>query len=336
MRHLLMAVVALVLGAAGPAVAQDAAAFFRGKQVKFVVGNSVGGGFDTYARMLAPHLAKALDASVIVQNQPGASGLTAINSVYGSPGDALRLIMINGNAAALAQLIEDPSVRFDLTKMGMLALVASSPRIWIGSPKSSRATLADFIKPGAKSTWVGTGQLGGASDGAAITCYALKMDCRIVRGYEGSAAGALALARGEADALYSSDTSANSYVLAGNAKPILTMSREKSQYFKDLPTVFEALPLTEEQKWWFEFRGALDDLQRILTAPPDVPPAQLAYLREAVRKVLTDPEVIAEGEKTERYIEYQDAAAVQKMIATVLVSISPERKNLVREVILKE
>ena len=67
-----------------------------------------------------------------------------------------------------------------------------------------------------------------------------------------------------------------------------------------------------------------------------MPPDQLAYLRDAVRKVLTDPEVIAEGEKTERYVEYQDAAAVQKMIATVLVSITPERKKLVRDVILKE
>ena len=44
--------------------------------MRFVVGFGTGGGFDAYARMLAPPLAKALDATVIVENQPGAGGLS--------------------------------------------------------------------------------------------------------------------------------------------------------------------------------------------------------------------------------------------------------------------
>jgi tripartite-type tricarboxylate transporter receptor subunit TctC len=47
---------------------------FRGKTVRVIVGTSAGGGFDTYARIIAEHLAKYLPGrpTVIVQNMAGA------------------------------------------------------------------------------------------------------------------------------------------------------------------------------------------------------------------------------------------------------------------------
>jgi len=319
-----------------PAAAQDAAAVFKGKTIKFLVGFGTGGGYDAYARMLAPHLSKALDASVVVQNQPGAGGLVALNSLYSASGDPLQLMIVNGTAAGLSQLIDDPNVRYDLTKVGTLGIVASSPWIWVAAPESSMKTPADFMKPGAKSTWGAGGQIDGLADGAAITCMALKMDCKIVRGYQGSAQAALALARGEIDALYVSDTSANNYVSSGGAKAVLTLSTDKSRFFPNLPTVFESLKLTADQKWWFEFRETLDDLGRILVTAPNLPKDQLAFLQATVKKVLNDPEVVAEGEKTKRYIAYQDPATTSKMIANVLTSITPDQKKQVRDVIMKE
>ena len=316
--------------------AQDASAFYKGKTVRFLVGYGTGGGYDSYARMLAPYLAKALDATVIVQNQPGAGGLVALNGLYNSPGDGLQIMIVNGTAAALSQLVGDANVRYDLTKVSTLGVVASSPWIWVAGPKSALVKPEDFLKPGAKPIFGGGGQIDGLSDGAAITCLALKMDCKIVRGYEGSAAVALALARGEVDALYVSDTSANNYVAAGNAKPVLTMSRDKSQFFPELPSIFDTVNLTPDQKWWFEFRATLDDLGRILVAPPNLPKDQLAHLQATISKVLADPDVIAEGAKTQRYIAYRDPPTTSKMLSTVLTAISPEQKAAVRDAVLDE
>ena len=212
----------------------------------------------------------------------------------------------------------------------------TSPWMWIASPKSPMKTLGDFLKPGAKITWSGSGQMGGISDGAAVTCEALKLNCKIVRGYNGSREGALALARGETDAMYVSDGSANSYVKAGNAVPVVAVTTDRSSYFKDTPTVFEAIKLSPEAKWWFEFRSAVDDIQRMLAMPPGVPKEHLAHMQQVVKKVLTDPKVIADGQKTQRFIDYKDPQTVQKMIATVLVSITPAQKKLVKEVVLRE
>jgi tripartite-type tricarboxylate transporter receptor subunit TctC len=60
---------------ATPAHAQDAVAdFYRGKQINIIVGSSAGGGYDTYARLIARHFSEHVPGNpeVVVQNMPGA------------------------------------------------------------------------------------------------------------------------------------------------------------------------------------------------------------------------------------------------------------------------
>jgi tripartite-type tricarboxylate transporter receptor subunit TctC len=318
-----------------PAAAEDAADYYKGKTIKWIVPTPPGGGFDAYSRMIAPLVEKETGATVVVQNTPGAGGLVAANAMYIANGDALMMGIVNGNAAALAQIVDDPSVRFDMAKYGLLGLITTSPWVWTASPKSKMQTIDDFRKAN-KIIWSGSGQMGGLSDGAAVTCEALQLKCSIIRGYQGSAQGALALARGETDAMYVSDGSANNYVANGDAKPVVTISTERSRFFKDLPTIFEAVKLTPEQKFWFELRAAVDNVQRTLAMPPNVAADKLAYMQKVVKKILTDPAVIADGDRTERYINYKSPEEVQKMVDTILVSITPEQKKKVKEVILKE
>jgi tripartite-type tricarboxylate transporter receptor subunit TctC len=317
------------------AFAQDAAAFYKDKTVKIVVGYGPGGGYDAYARMIAPHLSKAIGATVIVENHPGAGGLTALNRTYTAAPDGLQMMIVNGTAAALSQLIEQDGVQYDLDKFGNLGIVAASPWIWLVSPNSTIKAPADVMKPGLKVSWAASGQIDGLGDGAAITCEALKLTCNIVRGYEGSNAAALAVTRGEMDALYVSDTSANQYVKSGSAKAVATMGRDKSRFFPDLATIFDQVKLTQEQQWWFDFRATLDDLGRILVAPPGLPADRLAFLQSAVAKVLNDPAVKAEGEKSQRYIDFQDASKTRAKVSSVVGGLTADQKALVKTVILR-
>lgn len=330
-------VVGLMMSGVGAVAAQDATSFYKGKTVKFVVGTGVGGGYDAYARMLAPHLAKALDATVIVENRTGAGGLLALVKLYSIPGDGLELMLVNGTAAVLSQLLEDQIAKqYDMTKVGLLGIVASSPWLWTAPPNSPSSTPADFIKAGKKVTWAASGVVDSLGDGAAIVCMTLKLDCRIVRGYDGTAAATLALTRGEVDSLYLSDTSARNYVNSNSAKPIATIARQKSRFFPNLATIHELVTLTPDQAWWFDFRATADDMGRILVTPPNLPKDQLAYLQETFRKILTDPAVIAEGEKSRRYIAYVGPDEAHKKIGSLLTSITPAQKKLAQEVIMKE
>jgi tripartite-type tricarboxylate transporter receptor subunit TctC len=74
-RRSIAACIAIVLAThALPAAAQESdQVFFAGKTVRLIVGFGPGGGYDSYARMLAPYLSRTLNATVIVENRPSSS-----------------------------------------------------------------------------------------------------------------------------------------------------------------------------------------------------------------------------------------------------------------------
>ncbi len=140
---------ALAIGTASlasTASAQDSEqAFFSGKTVRFVVGFGPGGGYDAYARMLAPYLSKVLGATVIVENRPGAGGLLALNGVYIAPPDGLTMMIVNGTAAVYSQLTDLQGARYDLGKIGYLATLSAPPSLWTVGPHNQEKTIAQAL-----------------------------------------------------------------------------------------------------------------------------------------------------------------------------------------------
>lgn len=308
---------------------------FKGQTIRFVVGFGAGGGYDAYSRMLAPHFAKALDATVVVENLPGAGGMNALNRMYVAPADPVQLTIVNATATALQQLLEVKGARFDLTKFRNLGIIDYSRWIWLLAPNSPMNSVDDVFKSGKTLNWGGSGRIAGTSDGAAFTCATLKLSCKIVIGYKGSRESALALAQGEMDALYVSETSAYQYVQSKNAKPIATMARERSILFPDLPTIYDLVKLDKEQQWWVDYRNTLEGLGRILVAQPNTSQANVAFLREVTEKILTDPKIVEEANKTKRYIKFVKATEAEKMVERILNGVTPEQKKQIRKVVLE-
>ncbi len=74
---------AALISFAGKAAAEDTddiAGFYRNKTISVVVGFAPGGGYDSYARLLARHFGKFVpgNPSVVVQNLPGSGSLKAV------------------------------------------------------------------------------------------------------------------------------------------------------------------------------------------------------------------------------------------------------------------
>ena len=79
-----LAVAALVLAPATAArAADDVASFYQGKQITMLVGSDVGGGYDTYARLVAHHLGGHIPGrpTFVVQNMAGSGSLKMTNYV---------------------------------------------------------------------------------------------------------------------------------------------------------------------------------------------------------------------------------------------------------------
>lgn len=143
------AVAGLLLGFAASTsigVAQESEqAFFSGKTVRFVVGFGPDGGYDAYARMLAPYLSKNLGATVIVENRPGAGGLVVLNGVYSAAGDGLTMMIVNGTGAAFSQLTEQQGALYDLGKLGYLATLTAPPSTWMVGPHFQVRTVQEAV-----------------------------------------------------------------------------------------------------------------------------------------------------------------------------------------------
>ena len=323
-----------VLGAAVGAHAQsNEADFFKGKTVRMIVGFGPGGGYDIYARMVAPYIAQRLGATIVVENMPGAGSMAAMNNVYAAEPDGLRMMLAHGTASGLAQITDAPTVRFQLSNFSHLGTVGSNPYIWLVHKDSVEKTPADFAKSGRTLNWAASGPLDGMSDGAQITCAGVKLKCKVVMGYKGSNDAALAVTRKEMDAVFVNDTSANNYVRSNDLRAVANMSRKPSLFFKNVPTIFEAVKLSPEEEWLFDFHATLHALGRILIAPPNIPPARLEFMRAAVRGAITDPKLIAEGEKSQRQVEFTDAEKTMEAVRRVINDLTPAQKTRVKTIL---
>ena len=266
-----IALLAMVSIVPGWASAETAAEFYAGKVVKLVVGYGPGGGYDSYARLLAPFLEKRLGATVVVENRPGGGGMVAIGQLAASQGDSLTLVLANMEAAALGQLLDNPGIRFDVTELSIVARVAGERKVALLSAESPFG-----------------GKTDGIADGAAIFSEALGLNSEIIIGYKGSKEVALAAIRGEVDGLFISAGTARKLAAKGQLNALAVMDRERSPVLPDVPTIFELADLSPERAWWIDFRAGIGALGRTLVAAPGSRRGHPAPARSHPQEVLLE------------------------------------------------
>ncbi len=326
---------AAALAVTPAAHAQDAASFYKGKTVKILVGSPPGGGYDAYARIIAPHLAKKLGAEVIVENRPGGGGLLALNMLVTGKPDGLTLMHVSGEGAIMSQLTNRAGARWDVRKLVWLGRTAQERKVWFFSTKSKLKTLDDALKA-QEIKWSATGPADNISDVAAIVSHVLGLKSKIVTGYKGARGMALAVIKGETDSGILSSSSAARLIKSGRLKGIAVVSRTRTPHLPDLPTIFEAAKVPADKAWWIDFREKVGEAQRALVTTPGVPADRVAFLRKAVHEVLTDPAVLAEAKKRRRIVTYLPGAELEKVVVDALNLVTGERLELVKQVILKK
>ena len=75
-----------------------ARACIEGARVRWIVGWSPGGGFDTYSRLAEPFIEKALGAQIVIDNVRGAGGRVGALMLSRSRPDGRTLGILNGSA----------------------------------------------------------------------------------------------------------------------------------------------------------------------------------------------------------------------------------------------
>jgi tripartite-type tricarboxylate transporter receptor subunit TctC len=305
----------------GRAAAQlaGAADFYRGKTVRMLVGSPPGGGYDLYARLIAPHLAAKLQATVLVENKAGSGGLAAVSAMLVRPEDGLTIMHASAEAAIISQMLARPGVTWDVSKLNWLARTSMAPKLWYVGSNARYPTVED-VSRAAPLTWSATGPADNISDVAAIVSYVLGLKSKIVIGYRGAGDMSLAVMRNEVDAGILSVDSALPLVMNNSIKPVALFGARRWHHLPDVATLRESVAVPADRTWILELRQQIGEAQRAMVAAPGVPVDRIEFLRRAFAEILTDPAVIEEGARTKRELDYMAGAELQRLVGELMTA----------------
>jgi len=306
--------------------------FFKGKNIDFIVPYSPGGGFDTYARLLAPIIPKYIPGvTVVVRNVPGAGSVIGTNTVYLAKPDGLTIAIINVPAVVFHQVGESEGVKFDLEKFSWLARVTSEAHILAMNGKGEIQSIEDLKKT---EKTIKLGLTGVGSDdyfGAIVLFNALGVSMNPIAGYGGQAEAFLAVMRGEVDGTQSTYSSTRSLLESKELVPILQMANEKDM-IEGIPNAIDILEGKDR-----DLVVAITNifaLDRSITATPGIPEDRLKVLRDAIYNSLNDPEFLATCEKAKRPVSAIEGSVVQELIKDTM-SQAGEMKTILMDVFQK-
>lgn len=311
---IILIVGASIYSSQSPAIAQDAAAFYKGKNVLFVVPNKPGGGYDFYARFMAPHLEKYLGATVVVSNKPGGGGVVGANTVYRAKPNGLTIGIMNMTGAIPAQIAGAKGIDFDLKKFIWLARLNNEPQIFVVGTKSKYNSWNEILKSKETIKLSSTGTTG--STYLDLLVLKLAFDLKnfdIITGFSGTSDADLSVIRGEVEGTASSVSSKIKKIAEGDFRPLLMIAEEKVKGLENVPLVYDFNLSPEGKKIVDTYIGMMNVARSMMTTP-GVPADRVAFLREAFKKTLTDEKVIAQAEKMERPIAWMDGNKVLQFV----------------------
>ena len=311
-----------VIQSVQPSSAQEAGNFFAGKQIRIIVGTGTGGGYDTYARLVARQLGQHIPGkpTFIVENMPGASGIKAVNYLYsGVPNDGTVLATFN-NAIPFYQAIGQPGITFkseELSWLGSLTQTASVIAVWQGAGVKN---IEDAKK---KEVIIGaTGAAGTKATYPTLLNNTLGTKFKIVAGYEGSKTVLLAIERDEVQGDGSNPWSTwraakPDWVKEGKIIPLVQIGLKKEADIPNVPLLTD-LAANDEQRAMFAFVAAPVAMQQPFAGPPGMPAERLAILRRGFEAMVRDPAFRAEVEKLKLDLDPLPGAEVEKIARSVV------------------
>jgi tripartite-type tricarboxylate transporter receptor subunit TctC len=285
-----------------------------------MIGYSVGGGYDVYARLIARHLGKHIPGNPIVtpKNMEGAGSLRLANWLYNvAPKDGT-VFGIIGRGIPFDPLLGG-SGQFDATKFSWIGSANDEVSIcaaWHATPVNTFEDLLtrDMI-------------VGGTASGAdtdqfpKIVNGVLGAKMRVISGYPGGNEITLAMERGEVQGRcgwsWSSVKATHpTWVQDKKIKILMQLSLAKHPDLPDVPLIMD-LAKNDEQRQILKLVFARQVMGRPFLGPPGIPDDRLTALRKAFMDTMKDPEFLAEAEKGKLEITPVSGEDIQKLVTEV-------------------
>ncbi len=316
------------------ASADTAMEVYKGKTISLFIGNSIGGGYDLYARTLARHLPKFItgNPTIIPKNMEGGGSLRAANYMYDvAPRDGTAIATI-GRGTAFAPLIGQPGAKFhgpSFSWIGSANDETSACAAWhtSGVANFNELRLSDLILGTTLATDDAT-QLPKLLNGLFGTRF------KLVMGYPGGNEMNMAMERGETQGRCglswgSYKATHPEWVEKKLLKILFQVSFSKHPDLPDVPLLMD-LAETQEQKQMLSAFAARQVMGRPFFAPPGLPVEVLNILRDAFDATMKDNEFLADSVRTGLEINPVSGDRIQKLVADIYQTPTDVVQKMIR------
>lgn len=266
-----------------PAIARGQA--WPARVIKFIVPFTPGGSTDVLARKIGHRLEPILGQPIVIENKPGAGGVTAAATLAKAERDGYTFMM--GHIGTLAfnpwlypGLPYDPKAAF-----AAIALVATIPNVLAVHPSLGVVSVAELVasakrKPG--EITYGTGGVGSAAH-VATAYFAHMAGIELLHvPYRGTSPAVNDLTGGHIKMMLTGGPALLPLVAAGQIRALAVSSGQRAPFAPDLPTLAEAAGLAgfEAVQWYG------------LVAPAGLPANIVDRMNGLVNEALASPEIV--------------------------------------------
>lgn len=295
--------------------------FYKEKGIKFIVGYSPGGLFDTFTRLIARHFSKHVpgNPSIIVDNMTGAGGIILGNHLYHQAKPDGLTIGAWAAPLVLQHLLATEAIKFDGRKFGYVGAPGAEDAVCAFNAASGIKTVADWfaakqpVKIGAIAPGTST------SDVPKLVQAAIGLPMQIIEGFKGGAEARLAVETGEVDGYCGSWQSVKlvwqQAVNSGRIRPVLQLTLKSHPEIEHVPLAINYAKTDEARK-----------LLRIISVhrnpylyslPPATPKDRVQILQKAFMDSVTDSELLLDAKKSKLEIEPIDGPTIANTIANL-------------------
>ncbi len=253
------------------------------RPIRFILPNATGSGVDAITRAAQPALSKALGASIVVDNQPGAGGVVGLQALARSAPDGTTLSVVSNNVVIFPSVLK--SLPFDMPgDFTPIAVVGATPIVLVVSPAKVPATNhKEFVallknKPGAFNF---------ASGGNGTILHLateLYMDAAGVAAkhipYKGVGPMVTDLLGGQVDFGTAALPSVQGHIKSGALRAIGVLTAQRTPAAPEIPTFAEQGLANFEVEAWFAVIG-----------PKGMSPATVKKVHEALVAAFADATV---------------------------------------------
>jgi tripartite-type tricarboxylate transporter receptor subunit TctC len=257
------------------------------KNIRIVLQFPPGGSTDVVARILAQALTAKLGQTVIVENKPGADGAIAAEFVLRSEPDGHTYFLASNTPMMQVPLLKKNPPYDPVNSFTPISLVGRYIYVLVTNPNVPAKTAAELISY-AKAN---PGKLNyGSYSSVTQLMYSsirdqAKVDMNVVN-YKGEGPTVNDILGGHIQLTFSTPTSTLAHVKDGKLRALAILLPERVPYMPDVPTVAEAgLPPLKPATF------------AALYGPAKVPPEIAKKMSDALKEVMSSPEIREKVEK---------------------------------------